>query len=125
MTTTISNAEILETLAQKTDEIKNENIFENNLSDNEEDILETVSETCHELCGLDSDNSDIDICLSSYVGKDGTEWNSIPSITGRTASNNVIRGGLDKVVLPPGKHIDLPIDGFSIFLFRIIYLFTI
>jgi len=96
---TLSTAEMLEDLAQNTDEIQNENIFKNNLLDTEEDILETVSETCDEQCGLDSDNSDIYICPGSYVGKDGTEWSSVLSITCRTAAHNIIRGDLDKVVL--------------------------
>jgi len=70
---TLSNADILEALAQNTDEIKNENIFGNNLSDTEEYISETASETCDKLCWLDSDNSDIDIYPGLYVGKNGTE----------------------------------------------------
>ena len=70
----LTNAEIFEALAQNTNEIENENFFENNLSDTEEDILETASNTCDELCALDSDNSDVDICAGSYVGRDGTEW---------------------------------------------------
>jgi len=77
---TLSNAE-MEALVQNTDKIENENIFENNLSDTEEDILETASETCDELCGLDSDNSDIEICPGLYVGKDDTEWSSVPSFS--------------------------------------------
>ena len=78
-------------------------------------ILEIAFKTCDELCGLESDNSDIDNCPGSYVGKDDTEWCYVPSITGRTASHNIIRGGLDRVVLLPGKHIDLPIDGVLLF----------
>ena len=48
---------------------------ENNVSDSEEDKLETNSESSDEIYDLASD-SDVNIRPGSFVEKDGTEWSS-------------------------------------------------
>ena len=88
---------------------------ENNVSDSEEDKLETASESSDEIYHLASD-SDVNICPDSFVGKDGSEWSSEPCIKGRTAARNIIKGGMNKVILSQGKQIDLPLDVFSFFM---------
>lgn len=89
-------------------------------SDSEIDFEEVASDIDDEISLSESDN-DPDLTVPEeepiyFLGKDGTQWQSKPYGSGRTPSHNIIRGGVHKVKLPPGKHIDSPIDAFSLFI---------
>ncbi|XP_046391494.1 piggyBac transposable element-derived protein 4-like [Ischnura elegans] len=51
----------------------------------------------------------------SFLGKDGTVWNSQPFPVGGARAHNIIKGQTHKIVLPPGKILVSPIDAFSLF----------
>lgn len=54
--------------------------------------------------------------VQTYKGRDGTIWKSEPEKHSRTPRHNIIRGGIHKVVLPPGQEIVDPVDSFNLFL---------
>lgn len=88
------------------------------ISDSEEDVLETASELEDEIGSITPNEDDGDGANTSdlFIGKDGTEWSSKPpNAQGRTSARNIIRGKVNAVVLPPGKHIDHPVDAFALF----------
>ena len=48
------------------------------------------------------------IYLSVRTGPSGPQYR-------RTSARNIIRGKVNAVILPPGKHIDHPVDAFSLY----------
>ena len=78
---------------------------ENNIDDifdcSDDELLdenEVVSETTHP------------------VTKDNTVWFCDPQVTGKTPAHNIIKGAVNKVILPPGKIIEEPIDAFRLYM---------
>ena len=51
-----------------------------------------------------------------YYGKDGTEWKSSPPCPQKVRAHNIIKGKINKVVLPPNKFINDPLDCFFLFM---------
>ena len=84
---------------------------DNNPSDDEEDVLETDPNP-DEAQYLSANSGDFEVPGEILIGKDGTEWVSTPYE--RTITCN-IRGSVDKVNLPSGKHIYSPVDVFLLF----------
>ena len=76
--------------------------------------METASESDEEIASSESTEESEDGDL--FIGKDGTGWSSIsPNLQGRNSARNIIRGKVNAVILPPGKHIDHPVDAFSLY----------
>jgi hypothetical protein len=93
-------------------------------SDNESDFTETTTEVpdVQEYSG-DEECEDYNNSTDNenhqtleYVGKDGTKWKSEPKKIYKTPPHNLIREPLHKVVLPPRKVIENPVDSFKLFL---------
>ncbi|KAK9717198.1 Transposase IS4 [Popillia japonica] len=95
-----------------------------NASDSEDDCTEVASEADDDQVCSDnedeegSNNSNYNTPIIEYVSKDGTKWNSEPGKAGKTSHHNIIRGSIHKVVPPPGKVIEDPIDSFNLFFAR-------
>lgn len=49
------------------------------------------------------------------MSKDGCCWFSEPKPTSCTKSHNILKGSLDKVILPPGKNLEIPLDAFLLY----------
>jgi len=90
------------------------NSGESDISNSEADILETGSESDYEIASRESTEESEDGDL--FIGKDGSEWSSIsPNLQGRTSARHIIRGKVNAVTLPPGKHINHPVDAFLLY----------
>lgn len=50
------------------------------------------------------------------VARDGSIWNKTPFVQSRTGRHNIIRGAVDKVILPPGYQVYSPVDCFKLFI---------
>lgn len=75
--------------------------------------VENNSDVEDEISMSSSDEYDEeDDSTATYIGKDGTEWKNIPY---PEQPPQHVRGGIHKVKLPPGKHIDSTMDAFSLF----------
>lgn len=81
--------------------------------DGELDHMEVASEVDDEISITESEDDDNS---EEFIGKDGTQWSSVPNNIGRTKARNIIRGSLNKVVLAPGQHVDCPSDAFALFI---------
>lgn len=94
-----------------------ENFADDSCSDSESNATEQASEDEDEQLWSDSDDIPLQVYVSTqtYDGRDGTKWKLEPEKQSRTPRHNIIRGGIHKVVLPPGKHIIDPIDSFKLF----------
>lgn len=86
-------------------------------SDSESNATEQASEDEDEQLWSESDDVPLQVYVSNqtYDARDGTKWKLEPEKQSRTPRHNIIRGGIHKVVLPPGKHIIDPIDSFNLF----------
>jgi hypothetical protein len=60
--------------------------------------------------------------VTHQVTKDNTIWLSNQQLFGNNPSHNIIKGSIDKVILPPGKITDsstgYPLGGLSYFLVK-------
>lgn len=95
----------------------NENICVDSCSDNESNATEPASESNEEQVWSEGDDLPLQnyASINVYQGKDGTTWTSEPERQSRTPYNNIIRGGVHKVILPLGKVISAPIESFNLF----------
>ncbi|GBP90565.1 PiggyBac transposable element-derived protein 4 [Eumeta japonica] len=94
-----------------------ENFAVDSCSDSESSVTEPASENDDEQLWSESDDVPLQeyVSIATYEGKDGTTWKSEPDRQSRTPRHNIIRGGIHKVILPPGQAIIDPIDSFSLF----------
>ena len=92
-----------------------DNIETTNFSDSEEDFEENGSEVEDNQSGSDTGEEEEGENWT-YTGRDNTEWDVRPANEGRVRAHNIIKGKLHKVILPPGKHIDSPVDAMQLFL---------
>jgi len=74
-------------------------------SDEEDEVSEEESE---QLCNP--------VNYQKYHGKDGTVWMANPYGRSRTKACNIIKGKLDRIVLPPGKSLDSIYCAFKMFI---------
>ncbi|GBP24853.1 PiggyBac transposable element-derived protein 4 [Eumeta japonica] len=94
-----------------------ENFAVDSCSDSESNVTEPASENDDEQLWSESDDVPIQeyVSIDTYEGRDGTTWKSELDRQSRTPRHNIIRGGIHKVILPPGQAIIDPIDSFSLF----------
>lgn len=96
---------------------EDENFAVDSCSENESNVTEPASENHDEQ--IWSENDDIPLqeyySTDTYEGRDGTKWKSEPDRQSRTPRHNIIRGGIHKVILPPGQVITDLIYSFNLF----------
>ncbi|XP_044735464.1 piggyBac transposable element-derived protein 4-like [Chrysoperla carnea] len=94
-----------------------ENFSVDSCSDSDSNVTEPASENDDEQLWSESDDVPLQeyVSIDTYKGRDGTTWKSEPDRQRRTPRHNIIRGGIHKVILPPGQAIIDPIDSFSLF----------
>lgn len=96
----------------------NEQDSESKLSYRDDDIFEVNSDVDdeQEFSGPE-DNVIIESeAEETYFGKDGTEWKSNPYAFGRLLSQKIVRGAVHTIKLPPGYHVVISIDAFTLFI---------
>ena len=81
-----------------------------------------TSDSEEENCAIASDIDDIQDLSDTaainendtnmFVGKNGSEWNSNPYTIGKTL--NIIKGQINKLILPPGNHIETAANAFAL-----------
>ncbi|XP_031334739.1 piggyBac transposable element-derived protein 4-like [Photinus pyralis] len=76
----------------------------------EEDDLQSESENEESDALLIEEESEI------FTAKDATVWSSSPLPTGRVRSTNILKGAVNKVILPPGKILEEPLDSFLLYM---------
>lgn len=95
------------------DDEADQNVAFDNVSDSEEEIIETNLDEEDEQVGDATAEDELLEEVAIYVSSDSTQWNSHP------LPNNIteyaIKGVSEKVVLPPGKIIEDPVDCFNLF----------
>ena len=101
------------------DSNEEENIAVDDASESEEEVIENDTDEEDEQVGSDSqDYSDLESEnvdeIGVYISKDGTQWNSSAFPNNRTRS--ILRTPSDKVMLPPGKIVNQPVDCFNLYL---------
>lgn len=106
-----------ENILVREDYSDDENICVDSCSENESNVTEPASETDEEQVWTESDDLPLQehVSMHTYQGRDGTTWKSEPERQSRTPRHNIIRGGIHKVILPPGKNISDPIESFNLF----------
>ncbi|GBP40209.1 hypothetical protein EVAR_37610_1 [Eumeta japonica] len=94
-----------------------ENFAVDSRSDSKSNVTEPTSENDDEQLWSESDDVPLQeyVSMDTYKGRDGTNWKSEPDRQSRTPRHNIIRGGIHKVILPPGQAIIDPINSFSLF----------
>lgn len=113
----LSDAELADILENLSDDDQAPVNFESDVEDeDEEDHLSNASETedvqegSEELCDTPV------VSILKFVAKDDSVWSSQPPSTGRVRSCNIIKSQMHKVILPPGKIVEDPIDAFLLFI---------
>lgn len=114
-------AEILENLSD--DDMETVNLESGGEDEDEEDNISTASETEDVQEASEGEREEFDTpvaSISKFIAKDGSVWSSQPPSTGRVRSCNIIKSKMHKVILPPGKNIEHPIDAFSLFIDEVV-----
>ena len=94
------------------DDDESENFALDSASESEKSYVEYESDSeVHD----DATKSEIELLedIAVYASADGTQWNSCP--ISNSLGKRCIKGTKDKVVLPPGKAIEKPVDCFRLF----------
>lgn len=94
------------------DDDESENFALDSASESEKSYVEYESDSeVHD----DATKSEIELLedIAVYASADGTQWNSCP--ISNSLGKRCIKGTKDKVVLPPGKVIEKPVDCFRLF----------
>lgn len=99
------------------DDIEDEDMFlQSDIEDsqNNENIEDDASEMSDTISDIEEDAGEE--YGEIFVGKDGTQWYSIPKPQRRIPARNIIRCPLNKVNLPPGKQIEDPLEAIELYL---------
>jgi hypothetical protein len=97
---------------------KSENEYSENDDDNddEDDNISENSDIGDIIdCNEDEETTEKE-SDTHQVTKDNTIWLCNQQLFGKIPSHNIIKGSLDKVMLPPGKIIEAPIDSFRLYI---------
>lgn len=108
----LTDTEIYQAIEADCDSSEDTDSSEDESSDSEVDLLEENSDIDDEQSGSTDSEDQPDEDQIIYTGKDGTEWRSYPY-----PPNSIphIRGGINKVKLPPGKRVDTILETFLLY----------
>lgn len=86
-------------------------------SESEEDHeSEASDESDAQSITADDQNVPINNNTHIFKAKNGEEWHSIFPPTGKIRAHNIVKTSMNKVILPPGKILEEPVDAYFLFI---------